>query len=323
MHVMYTANKNFIEIMLTSIYSLILNGNLENINLHLITENCNEEDFNKIHNFLDQFENVNVDIYKLEENPINEYGIPNWKDSQIANARLFYPRIIKERHPEIKNLLYIDCDTIIKKDLNGITLYDNFPINAVLDEGQKDYHEKELGLDKYYNSGVLYMNVEQWNNLDMEYRIKDFCSKAKIKFTYPDQDVFNVTLKDEINTIPNRFNLSLFPSVFNKLGLKIYYDIQNRQVNYQDILKEKEEAIILHSLGLFNIKPWYDNKINPLTKEFTQYVKDINPNFELKELSRLKKIMTISPTLFKSIILIKPYIPTEIADKARVLSNKS
>ena len=322
MHVMYTANKNFVEIMLTSIYSLILNGNLESINLHLITEDCDEEDFNKIRNFLDQFENVSVDIYKLEENPIVEYGIPNWKDSQIANARLFYPRIIKEKHKDIKNLLYIDCDTIIKKDLNELTLYDKFPINAVLDEGKSNYH-KELGLDKYYNSGVLYINMEEWNNLDIEYRIKDICKSDKIKFTYPDQDAFNITLKDEINTIPNRFNLSLYPFIFNKVGMKIYYDLQGGQTSYKDILKEKDKVVILHSLGLFNIKPWYNSKVNPLTDEFTQYIKDINPEFKLKELSKLKKIMTLSPTLFKSIILIKPYIPTIIADKVRVISHKS
>ena len=322
MHIMYTANKSFIEIMLTSIYSLIINGNLESINLHIITENCDESDFNKIHKFLDQFKNVNVDIYKLEDNPINEYSIPNWKNSQIANARIFYPRIIKERHPEVKNLLYIDCDTIIKGDLNGLTSYDEYPINAALDEVTKDYYEKRLGLTKYHNSGVLYINTDEWNKLDVEYRVKDFCKTPNIKISYPDQDVLNITLKDKINTIPNRYNLSLYPYIFKMFGMKIRYEMQERQISYQDILKEKENAVVLHSLGLFNIKPWYNSKINPLTKEFMQYMKDIDPDFELKELSRFKKIITISPTLFKSLILIKPYIPTEIRNKIKSLSNE-
>ncbi len=322
MHVMYTANKNFIEIMLTSIYSLILNGNLESINLHIITENCDESDFYKIHKFLDQFNNISVDIYKLEDKPINEYGIPNWKNSQIANARIFYPRIIKERHPEVKNLLYIDCDTIIKGDLNELTSYDEYPINAALDETTKDYYEKGLGLTKYHNSGVLYINTNEWDKLDIEYRVKDFCKTPNIKISYPDQDILNITLKDEIHTIPNRFNLSLYPYIFKMFGMKIRYEMQERQISYKDILEAKENAAILHSLGLFNIKPWYNSKINPLTEEFMQYMKDIDPNFKLKELSRFKKIITISPTFFKSIILIKPYIPIEVEKKIKSLVNE-
>ena len=64
-------------------------------------------------------------FYRLEDYPIDDYGIPSWRGTQIANARLFFPRIIKEQNPDIDNLLYIDSDTLIKNDLSGLDSYND------------------------------------------------------------------------------------------------------------------------------------------------------------------------------------------------------
>ena len=324
MHLMYTANKGYLDIMLTSIYSIIKNGNLSNIDLHIVTSDFDNDDYLTVYAFIEQFDNITVEFYSLEENPIDEYKLPPWRGTQISNARLFFPKIIKERHPEIKNLLYIDCDTIVKGDLNGLHAYDEFPVSAVREDiTLKSYYEGRLGLDKYHNTGVLYMNLDKWNDLDFEYRMKDFFKHYNVVVIYPDQDAFNLLLRDEINSIPTRYNLSLYPFLFSDFEMKLYYDPKRRQLSYDEVLVEKEHATILHSLGLFNIKPWTNNKINPLTPEFSEYVKVINPNFKLEELSPLKKIITISPALFKSIVLVKGYLPRFLEEKSRDLSLKA
>ena len=321
MNILYTINKQYIDIMLTSLYSLIQNNKLLYIKLHVVTSNCDNHDLDKIKLFIDNYPNIELFLYKLEDNPIDKYNMPNWRGSQIANARLFYPRIIKEKH-NIDNLLYIDSDTLIIKELNGLNQYNDYTINACK-EGitlKKYYHE--LGLNNYYNTGVLYFNLNKWIELNIENEIEKLFKNDNYNINYPDQDTLNIILKDEINAIPKRYNTSAYPFIFNDFELKLFYNKKYRQADYEEIMKEREETIILHSLGLFNIKPWTNNKVNPFTDEFMKYMENINPQFVKEELSTLKKILTLSPRLFKMILIARTYLPDKIEQKNRMLSLK-
>ncbi len=319
MHIMYTINKKYLEIMLVSMYSLIENGGLEKIHFHIVTADFDEEANNKVGEFLSRFPNVTYNLYRLEDYPIDNYGIPSWRGTQIANARLFFPRIIKESNPNIDNLLYIDSDTIIKGNLTGLKEYNGSTVCAAREEGaKKETYQERLGLDRYYNSGVIYLNVDKWNSLDFEHEMKLFNPQGKYRIIYPDQDIFNLVLREEIETIPSRYNLSPYPIIMSPLEMRLYY--RNRQLTVEEVLEEKRHAVILHSIGLFNIKPWYKNHINPLTKDFEEYIRRIDPEYELEELSSLKKIFTFSPALFKAIIIAKSAFPKKLNDVASSLS---
>ena len=321
MNILYTINQKYIDIMLTSLYSLIKNSKLDKIKLYIVTLDFAKEDYDKIKRFIDNFSNVEIYTYSLEDNPIDKYNIPSWRGSQIANARLFYPRIIKEEH-NIDNLLYIDSDTLVINSLKELNEYNDYTINACKEGMSLKSYYHSLDLNKYYNTGVLYFNLNKWLDLDLEDRIKYLFKNNKYNITFPDQDTLNLVLKDEINTIPQRYNLATYPYLFNKRELKLYYNDKYRQSGYNEMLKEKEKATILHSLGLFNIKPWTNNKVNPFTKEFMDYMEKVNPNFQLEELSILKKILTISPELFKMIIIVRTYLPEKLEEKNRNLSMK-
>ena len=102
------------------------------------------------------------------------------------------------------------------------------------------------------------------------------------------------------------------------LELKLY--CRKKQIPAKELMKEKDLAVILHSIGLFNIKPWHRNNVNPLTEDFEKYMEVINPNYKLEELSRLKKIISISPTLFKTIIIVRANLPKGLNDFTRDMS---
>ena len=321
MHIMYTVNKKYTDIMLASMYSLIDNGKLDQIHFHIVTADFDEEAKTRVGEVLSTFPNVTFTFYRLEDYPIDDYGIPSWRGTQIANARLFFPKIIKEKYPNIQNILYIDSDTLVKGNLNSLNAYNNNAVCASREGGAKktDYIDR-LGLDRYFNTGVIYLNLDKWQSLDLEHEIRLFKNKTRYRIIYPDQDLFNIILKDEIQAIPSRYNLSPYPLIMNPLEMQIFY--RNRQLTAEEVLEEKKNAIILHSIGLFNVKPWYRNNINPLTDDFESYMKRINPEYQLEELSRLKKVLTFSPALFKAIILAKANLPKGLNDISRELSLK-
>lgn len=321
MHIMYTINKKYSDVILPSIYSLIENSGLESIHFHIITADFDEETNNKIAEFLNNFPNVSYTFYKLEDYPIDDYGIPNWRGTQIANARLFFPNIIKEINPDIDNLLYIDSDTIIKGNLTGLEAYsDKIVCAAKEDVSKKIDYTNRLGLNRYFNSGVLYFNLDKWKDFDFVHEMRLINPQSRYQIIYPDQDIFNLVVRDEIGTIPTRYNLSPYSLIMNPLEMKLFY--RTCQLSSEEVLEEKKNAIILHSLGFFNIKPWHKNNINLITKDYEGYMKRINPEYQLEELSGLKKYISISPTLFKSIILTKSVFPKRLSNAARELSLK-
>lgn len=322
MNILYTIDKNYIDIMLASIYSLVQNSDFDDITFHIVTLNFNSEDFDKIKRVLECFTNVNVNFYKLEDYPIDEYNIPSWRGSQIANARLIFPNIINDLY-NIDNLLYIDSDTIIRNDISDIVEYSNSAVSACKEDSTlKSYYVNKLSLDKYFNSGVIYFNLDKWEKLDVEYRLKDIMNCNNLDITYPDQDLFNIMFSNDISIMPNRYNISVYPFLFNDIERKLFYNPKYRQMGYNEIMKEKSRARILHSYGLFNIKPWCNTDINPFSKEFMMYMRDFNESYTKKELSTLKKIITASPILFKILIISRTYLPASIEEKNRKLSLK-
>lgn len=92
--VLYTANKQYIDIMLSSIISLILNANLNDLTIHIIASGFEKNDFHKIEKILNKYGQVDLEFYQLEQFDIDKYNIPNWRGSQIANARLFFQDIL-------------------------------------------------------------------------------------------------------------------------------------------------------------------------------------------------------------------------------------
>ena len=322
MDILYTTDDNYLEIMLTSLHSLIVNSKVENIRLHIVTQNCNNTHFEIIKRFVDLYKNVELHIYRLEDNPIDNYNIPNWKGSQIANARLFYPRIIKDNVKDFNNLLYLDSDTLVVGDLTTLSQYNNNAVSACLDDSvARGYFEGDLALDRYYNSGVLYFNIDEYLRLDMEDRIRDFIKDNKeMPLLFPDQDLLNILLNEELSTLLPRYNLSAFSMLYKNMDSRLYFNANIRQVSHKTLVSERKNPVILHSYGISNIKPWIDNNINPFNKVFMEHMEYVNKQYKKEDLDRIKKLLTLSPTLFKYIYVIKTYLPESIQSKCTINS---
>ena len=65
----------------------------------------------------------------------------------------------------------------------------------------------------------------------------------------------------------------------NGLFLKLFYNSNIRQISYEDIIKERQKNVILHSYGIFNVKPWVDNQINPFNEVFMHYMNYVNKEY--------------------------------------------
>jgi len=70
-----------------------------------------------------KYNNIEISCYPLEKFNIDRFKIPNWRGSQIANARLFFEIILNQNISNIQQLLYLDADTMIVDDLTNLNNY--------------------------------------------------------------------------------------------------------------------------------------------------------------------------------------------------------
>ena len=319
--ILYTCDNNYLDIMLASIISLLKISKLDNIRLHIITDNFNKNDYNKVYQILSIYPNVELYFYNLDEYDINKYNIPKWCGCRIANSRLFFQDILGKNIDSIDNLLYIDCDTIIVSDLRDIIKFSDETICACKDRTHNKYC-LELNLDKYFNSGIIYFNVKKWIKEDCQKLIKEYLKDNKVNYNFPDQDILNLVFKDKIKMLPLNYNVNPDVFIYKDLFGNIYFNKKMRTINYDEANDARLNPKILHSYALANIKPWSNNKVNPFNEIFTEYIKLVNENFQLEELKYIKKIMSVNPTIFYAYLFIRPYISTELKNNGMKLLKK-
>ena len=136
-----------------------------------------------------------------------------------ATYRLFIPEVM----PEVKKVIYFDCDVLVNMDIAELwavndgskTLYGalDCPGNTI---NTSFYREKMrillngLRPETYINSGVLVMNLDrirERGNLS-SLAASWIAARGGVAFA-PDQDALNVLFHDEIQLIDSKFNTNV------------------------------------------------------------------------------------------------------------------
>ena len=90
--ILYATNKNYLTITLASILSLYENSalasNSKRLPIHLMTEGLTREDYELIDRVKELCPNADITLYPLDELDIEKFGLPQWRNTQVANARL-------------------------------------------------------------------------------------------------------------------------------------------------------------------------------------------------------------------------------------------
>lgn len=306
--IVYATNKDYLIVTLASMISLIENTSMdkENVRIYFMTENLEEKDYKLIEKIVKDYPNVMLSIHPIEDYSIEKYQIPGWQNTQASNARLFFQKILGENLNEVEEVLYLDSDTIVVDNLQELNQYDG-KIYAALDSAQSTYL-KQLGLTKYFNSGVLKINVDWWKKENCEEKIIKFAKEnPNKKLTYPDQDILNCALENKIKKLPLNYNMPPSLNIMNGPTLNLY--CRKLKQDIKEVEEAKSSPKILHSYGLLGIKPWTANVINPYNEIFREYIYKVDSNFELQELETMKKIVSINPRLFNCLFLLKSYTP--------------
>lgn len=146
---------------------------------------------------------VPIYIYWIDDSAVRQL-VSNPYITITAYYRLLMPYIMKEYH--INKCLYLDTDILCVHD---IAKWYAQPLNDVIAAVTKDATSqpklretktcRQLGMKglKYFNSGILLINIEEYVKYDIGNKAIQLCSKEK--FGEMDQDVLNILLEGHVN----------------------------------------------------------------------------------------------------------------------------
>lgn len=130
--------------------------------------------------------------------------------TRMAYARLFLDTVVAS---SVTRLIYIDTDTVcgldvgelLRTDLRGRTVGAVPNGNA---DGDEDRNVARLGLQnpRYFNSGVLLIDVVRWRERHVGRAVLDFCRMNPDRLVSPDQDGLNVVLDGDWFPLDERWN---------------------------------------------------------------------------------------------------------------------
>lgn len=320
LNILYTTDHNYANITAVSILSAIMNNKNCRIHFHVVVSKFQEEDYNLIKRLVEGNEDVDISFYDFDNFNIEDFAIPSWRGTQVANARLFFQDIIETS--KLEKLIYLDSDTIVLDDLADILNYKG-TIGAVQETVLK-YRLKELGVNRYFNSGVLLFDVCKWIEGDYQRKITDYRKKnPDIILKCPDQDLLNVSIGEEITELPYEYNLPPYVLATYLNFRDHFYRDKRKSNNVFDVENKASNAKIYHSYGFASVKPWMKNNINPFNEEFDKYMEIVNPDLNKEKISGARRILAEHKTLLYLILYAKYILlPKNVVQKVENIQLK-
>ncbi|WP_455721933.1 glycosyltransferase [Agathobacter sp.] len=142
--------------------------------------------------------------------------------------RLLLPEVL----PDLDKIIYLDADLFVNRDIEELwnENIQDYCLAAVVDEGTLKsmatpypVTENQVNRDKYFNAGVLYMNLKEIRKHgNLCENILKYLSQNK-KAVCPDQDALNVIYKDKCKYIEQSWNCFVKYNRNNKIENMVYH----------------------------------------------------------------------------------------------------
>lgn len=240
--VFFACDNKFVPYMMVTMKSLIAHNSAKReyiihvLHTDISTENQSLVKTLETENCKIEFNDVSKQIEQIEKKiALRDY----------YSATTYYRLFIADMFPQYQKVAYIDCDTIVLKDIAKFVDYDleNNYIGAIRDQlvAQTDiygtYTEKVLGVSReaYFNAGVVLINCKLFRKKGIQKQFIDFLNTYRFVVAQ-DQDYLNILCKNKVLWIDGKWNVQMIgkPSCDEKDFALIHYNLAAKPWHYKD-----------------------------------------------------------------------------------------
>ena len=291
MNICFCIDKKYTMPLVVCLLSLFKNNPNTTFNIYIINNGLDKFATDSIakmsaeHDAYVKFIDINTDITK--QFPINHHI------SQAAYYRLLMDNFIPKT---IDKILYLDVDIIVNGAITDLYQTDISHVILGAVENPNFKRHSILGMkpiSKYFNSGVLLINLKKWRDDNIGQKTIDYINTNKEKLLCHDQCAINAVLDGAWRILSPTYNFQTS-----------YLDKNPAHGYSVSILNgAKKNPVIIHYTG--SSKPWSFGNKHPFKSIFLSYLRQ-SPYKEYKYQDvNLKNIIKRILPRFMSHFIIK------------------
>ncbi len=239
--IFYATDDAYAPMLAVSIRSLLDNADKNYFyRIHILTSSMSKENKSKIQSLEGENSRISFDDASQKLSAVaDRLAIRDY-----YSITTYYRIFIASMFPEYDKAVYIDSDTVVVGDISkmfGTDIGNN--IAGVIQENVMlipvfgNYSEKVLGIayDKYFNAGIMLMNLSQFRETDLEGRFLDLLSKRSFPVAQ-DQDYLNILCRDNVYYFGYEWNLAPVEIMAGIEPFIVHYKMALRPWNYDGIM---------------------------------------------------------------------------------------
>lgn len=263
MDILVTLNENYLPQLKVMLTSLFLSCPNEEIDIYLLHSSLSAPSVRSLENFCEKSSGTLHEV--LADKSLFE-GAPA---TQQYPVEMYYRLLAGNLLPStLSRVLYIDPDTLIINSIKALwdtDLRGNL-FAACAHTGKtelaNDINRLRLGTEKYYNSGVLLIDLDAARREIVPQELFKFASEHRRELLLPDQDMLNAMFPTRILDLPD--------ILWN-------YDARNYSNYYLRTSGEANTDWVMKNTGILHFcgkeKPWkplYRHRFGILYKHYMQ-----------------------------------------------------
>lgn len=268
MIIVCSTDNNYVMPLCVMLCSLLENNRGEEIQIHVLCGNVSDDNKEILSRLILKYKK-HIIFHDMDDNDFSDFPIKEkYQVQSISLAtyyRLFLPKILPDN---IKKVIYIDCDIIVRHSLRPLwnLNLEDYAIAGVLDpENNLPYSYNRLKYPQsagYFNAGLLVINLDYWRKTKAMENFYSIVAQKNIELKYHDQDIINVCFQDRKKRISFKYNLQndfLYKQKYLRLAWEFWDELE-------DCI---EDPTIIHFI--YGEKPWFMECSHPYKGEFIKY----------------------------------------------------
>ena len=204
-NIVFATNEGYIQHLCAAIKSLLENNKKSSFKIYIINSGISKKIFKKIFTVIKPYRCKINDIV-ISDDFFRNLVLTHHYSKEIY-YRLLIPQLIQE-----EKVLYLDADIIINGSISELYNQntDNYYVCAVEDPYFDRYEELNIKKSsRYFNSGVMLINIKKWRETDLQNKVIDFVEKNFNIIHFPDQDALNALIGGQWKRLPLKYNLTM------------------------------------------------------------------------------------------------------------------
>lgn len=244
--IFFSSDDNYLPYLAVSIRSLIENASPDYCyRIHILNNGLDPERLSLILSM----EQENVEIVSVDVTHVIEPIAERLNLRDYYTVSIYFRLFIASMFPQYHKAIYLDADIAVNGDISALyhVALGQRILGVVSDDiiaSHKDfrrYSEEALGIPyrRYFNSGVLLMNLDRFRMEDIERKFVYLLQTYHFETVCPDQDYLNVLCRDKVLYLDKGWNKMSIDGNYSGTPNLVHYNMFYKPWQYKNIVYQE------------------------------------------------------------------------------------